>query len=134
MVAPNATPGDQKPAGFNPGHIRYIVLAVIVVMLAVTLGPKAVRKIREQRLLSNGIKANAEIVDLDETGNYVNREPELLIKVKVTPAEGEPFEAEVRKVLGPVDLKRYDVGTKVDVRYDPDNTDHVAIVGLTRGQ
>lgn len=120
---------SAKPPADQSKLIGRIIIFAILGMLAITLGPKLFHKIRDQRLMETGVEASGVITDLDETGDYVNREPEIEITVEVTPAEGEPFTAKTLKVLGPIDLKRYEVGAKVDVRYDPDSR-RIALVGL----
>jgi hypothetical protein len=118
-----------KPPADQTKLIARIIAVAIIGMLAITLGPKLFHKVRDQRLMQTGTAAPGVITGLDETGDYVNREPEIEITVEVTPAEGEPFTAKTVKVLGPLDLKRYEVGAKVDVRYDPDSH-RIALVGL----
>ena len=118
----------------NTDIVRYVVMAVIIGMLAITLGPKLFAKMQEKRVLDNGTAASATIIDLDETGDYVNREPEILITVEVDGEGGEPFTAKITKVMSPIELKRYDVGTRVKIRYDPDNRRKAALVGLDKSK
>ena len=120
---------SAKPPADQSALIRKSSVAVILGMLASTLGPKLFAKVRDQRVMENGVETTAVVIDLDETGNYVNREPEIEVTVEIKPEGGEEFTAKAVKVMGPVELKRYDVGTTVTVRYDPDDRRHVVLVG-----
>lgn len=62
------------------------------------------------------------------TGSHHNEDPEVLISLEVTPAEGKPFSATVETPLSPVYLPRFQPGMTVNVRFDRQEPGHVALV------
>lgn len=109
-----------------------LVIAVSVtfslMMGAIALGPSLLRDIRARRLLARGLTARARIIDLRDTGNRFNGQPEIAISVAVDPAEGARFEARVVRVLSVADAECFARGKTITVRYDPAHPDRVAIV------
>jgi hypothetical protein len=134
---------SQRQKGQEPGAaerrksspMRYFPLVFLPIVFAIAgfvFIPRMLAERREQALLEKGSPATAEILKIEETGNLYNREPEVVIELKVSPAKGEPFEVEVTKVLAKTELAKYVVGATLDIRHDPADTGEIAIVGLAK--
>lgn len=121
-----------------PGWLRAIralyLLAVVVGVPAVLITAVAGRATRHERLreelMHSGQKAIATILDVQETGTVINHRPEVWISVTVRPEGEAPFDAEITWVLSVTEAQTYRVGTKVNVYFDPDDHDRVALAGL----
>jgi hypothetical protein len=110
-----------------------IIGAVLILVMAVAMGYAFLSHSRNQAaedgILQRGETANARIVSVTDTGSRYNNNPEVIIRLEVQPEKGSPFPAEVRTVVGVVDLQGYQAGSTLKVKYDPLNRAHVVIVG-----
>lgn len=105
-----------------------LVLVILAAVLFFVFAQGGGKQTAQRNLLTTGIEAKARIVDLSDTGNRHNRNPEVRIQLEVRPATGEPFRASVTAFISPVDLPKFQPGTELTVRYDPANPAAVAIV------
>ena len=80
-----------------------------------------------QRLLQMGTPAQGQIMAVQQTGTYLNNQPEVMIQVQVFPPNGHPYMAQVRQFVSMFEIPQYQVGAQVHVRIDPQNPSHVAI-------
>lgn len=105
-----------------------IGFAIVVAALAVAFGPSIIQHSKQAKVLEKGVEATASIVELVDTGNRINYNPEVRIILDVKPDQGKPFRSETRMVLSSVDAVKYQPGKSVQVRYDPANPSVAAIV------
>jgi predicted permease len=101
--------------------------AIFVAVIAFTYGGALLRDQRERRLLADGLPASAQVVSVLPTGNFFNNQPEMRLTLEVRPPQGEPFAAEVIRVVGVADMPRLAPGQTVTVRYSPEPPRRVAI-------
>lgn len=71
----------------------------------------------QAELLLTGIRANAEIVGVQDTGMTVNDDPRVLVRLRVKPEGADPFEIERKVLVSRVAVPRR--GEQVEVAYDP---------------
>lgn len=101
-----------------------VVIGVFVFAFGRVFGPVA----RQQALQRTGIAAEATVIGLKETGLTVNRiYPVVKIQLRVRPSGGQPYQAEVKTVIGRLDIPQIQPGTTVKVIYDPSNPSDVAL-------
>jgi len=94
----------------------------LVKMLA---GP---RKMTVREIEKNGTLAEAIILNVNETGTFVNDLPQVKLQMQVLPEKGRNFVAEVKQVL-PNSLKSLlHSGSKIMVKYDPGNPREVVVL------
>ena len=99
-----------------------IALAVLLfVLLTVFPALKMRRRIaalqeQNDRIRKNGTPATAEVLSFAETGIGHREGPVVRLTVRVTPAEGNPHEAEVRAVVPNHRLSAMQPGATVPVR------------------
>lgn len=84
----------------------------------------------QQRALERGVTAEATILDVQDTGNRFNDNPEARITLNVKPPRGNSFDAEVLYVMSPVEAVKFTPGKKIEVKYDPQDHENVAIVSV----
>ena len=87
-----------------------VTLAVPAIIVAVMLGPHALRTVRDKGILASGTDAPARVVEIIDTGTRINRKPQVLMKLEVQPAGGAPFPAEAVAVISPVDMHKVHPG------------------------
>lgn len=74
-----------------------------------------------------GVAATAIVTTFEPTGVTVNGpNPLVVLRVKVLPSGGAPFDAEIVGVFVPSGLHKYQPGKEVHVRFDPAAPAHVA--------
>ncbi len=84
----------------------------------------------ERQLLENGIAAPATITSVNQTGMYMNNNPQVRIDLEIAPPDGEVYPVVMHRFLQLVQIPQVQPGKVVDVRIDPENPKRVAIVGL----
>ena len=80
-----------------------------------------------QQLLMTGVPANGRILQLMDTGMFVNNNPQVRIVVEVQPPGGAPYQAQCTMVLSYLAIPRVQPGCQVPVRYDPTNPMRIAL-------
>ena len=106
-----------------------LVLAVVLGILALTIGPWAWKGWREHQILNNGTDATAKLLKIVDTGDRFNDNPVVQLSVEVQPEGRGPYRATIETALSAVDLKHYEVGEQIRVRYDPEDPKQVVLVG-----
>ncbi len=86
----------------------------------------------QQRLLQTGTPATGQILAVNQTGTYVNNQPQVNIVVMVHPPGGQPYQAQLTKIVSLFETAQYQVGAQVHVRFDPQDRSKIAVV--TQGQ
>ncbi len=105
-----------------------IFIIILVVVLAVTVGPVIWNHFKKSAVLSSGIETTARIIDVTDTGRRHNTNPVVKIRLTVKAASGEEYNAEIISPVSPVKLPEYKAGATVKVKYDPKKRENVAIV------
>lgn len=122
-----AKPASKRKTGSG---CSVIVLAPLIgfVVLLVAIGREAWHGLQEWRLLKDGTLAKARVLEIEPTGSSMNDDLKVRIDLDVLPAERAPYRAEVYTYMHPVHFPRYQPGAMVDVRFDPEEPDDVALV------
>jgi len=81
-----------------------------------------------KRLSREGIEADAVLLNMEQTGLYVNNQPQVRLQVQVHPLTGRNFVTETREVLSFLDLTRIQIGCTLKVKYNPENIKEVMVV------
>ena len=116
--------------GFDelPVMARYSMIGIgffFVFTFVGLFGASIVSAAQNRAVLKNGLLAVAEIIDISDTGTTINNNPVVRFHLKVQGVDGLPFEAETEKLVSRLSIPQ--VGTKVQVKYDPE-TYEVALV------
>jgi len=104
-----------------------IILAVTFVLMAIFFAPVVLDKWQHARLMEDGVPAKARVTNIVATGSSYNDQPLVVVSLEVTPPQGKPFNAEVHTYISPVYLPRFQPGLTVDVRFDPEDLEDVAL-------
>ena len=125
-----ANPRSSSLSTAGVAIVVFLVLAPIVVLLVVAL-PLLVKYLRSRRVRRTGVSAVAKVISVKDTGTRFNYEPVFSLQVEVTPKDQPPYSAVVERVITPIDADRFSPGTMIQVKYDPNHIDRVAIVDAT---
>ncbi|MEO8877311.1 MAG: hypothetical protein ABI461_17080, partial [Polyangiaceae bacterium] len=96
-------------------------LAVIAIVVGIFVRGNANAALRK-----SGRVANAEVLAVRDTGQTINQNPVVSIKLMVQPEEGASFEAVAEDAISRLEVAKIWPGQKVSVRYDP-KTKEVAL-------
>lgn len=77
-------------------------------------------------LMATGADAQATILGLQQTGTFVNNNPQVVLTLQVSPPGQTPFQAQTSTILPLVAVPQVQPGNVVNVKYDP--TDHSKVM------
>ena len=108
------------------------VLAVLSLLASLLAGCAMIDRMsgvaEAKRLQTSGVAASARIVEIWDTGITVNQDPVIGMKVEVTRADGSTYSATIPKsLISRLDVPRFQPGSVVDVRIDPQDPAKVAL-------
>jgi hypothetical protein len=103
-----------------------ISILVTVVMIFVIM--RVVRKaINPHGNMANALPGQATILNLWETGMYVNQNPQVGFHLNVQHPDGSTYEAQTKTVVSIVQLPRLQPGATVSVKIDAQDRAKVAL-------
>lgn len=108
--------------------IIVFITAVFYLVLSRTLFPILQISQMKKRLMREGVEAEAVLLNMEQTGLYVNNQPQIKMQVQVQPMTGRNFVSEVREVLTLIDLSQLRIGSTLKVKYNPTNTKEVMVL------
>jgi len=120
----------QKKSRKSGARLAVVIIAVIAVVVGIGFGPDILQQFREDKIMDSGMSATGQILDVVDTGNRYNSNPQVEILLEITDSSGKTWQARTRKILSPVDLVSYQTGAEVRVMYDPEDPSSVLILGL----
>lgn len=105
-----------------------VPMAGVALMIGSVLLPLFANMRAKSRILSAGHPAEAKILDISDTGTYINNNPLVNISLEVYPPAQQPFRTQLRQTISMIHLPSYQPGKLLNVKYIP-GTNEVAIVG-----
>ena len=81
----------------------------------------------DEKLLQEGVPAQATILKIWDTGVTLNDNPQVGMLLEIHPTNQEPFRVEMKSVISRIALAQVQPGRVVPVRYDPANPSKVAL-------
>ena len=76
-------------------------------------------QVLQWQLRRKGVEAEAILLHIEQTGVYINHQPQVKLQIKVQPRTGRNFVTEIRDVLPPASRLTLRVGSTLRVRYNP---------------
>jgi hypothetical protein len=125
-------PSDGEPTVRLGKRTALLLVAFVLVFVGALAGPTLWAGWQERQLQKHGTDATATIVALQDTRDEVNDNSVIQLTIDVEAEGREPYRAQIVTPLTALDLQTYRVGTRVRVRYDPDDPSKVALVGPLR--
>jgi hypothetical protein len=83
---------------------------------------------KDDNFLMNAIHGEAIILSREQTGMYLNNQPQLRFQLKVSLPGQEPYQIEHKQVLNLLDLGSFSNGAKIQVLVDPRDIKKIKIV------
>jgi hypothetical protein len=111
-----------------------IVLGALLVMAAVSflvikqiIGSHLKADAARQQVLDKGIKAEATVVDVWETGIFIRHKPQLGLRLNITRPGKAAYEAETVIIATPLQVALLQPGQTITVYVDPNNPENIAM-------
>lgn len=128
MVSPEALTDD----GYPLNNFLYIMgVSFIIFPLIGAFGVYYYYKRindRETFLINEGIRGEAEILSREQTGTYINEQPQVKFKLLITTPYDEPYEIEHKEIINLLDMGSIPEGRKVPVVIHPDNPKDILLL------
>lgn len=83
---------------------------------------------RETNLVQNGIQGVAEILGREQTGTYINEQPQVRFLLNITIPGRETYKVEHKDIVNLLDMGSIHVGAKLPVFVDPNNEKNIMLV------
>jgi len=83
---------------------------------------------REMFLINEGIRGEAEILSREQTGTYINEQPQVKFKLIITTPDSAPYEVEHKEIVNLLDMGSIPEGKKVPVVVHPDNPEDILLL------
>jgi hypothetical protein len=93
------------------------VIFLLIFLAPIFLGPS--------EAVENGPLVIGTIVSVKQTGSYFNYNPELEVTIKFTTDNGQQITTSVRKYVNMIDLAHFQIGSRVPVKYNPENPNEI---------
>jgi hypothetical protein len=107
-----------------------IVTAGFILVFGLAFGLPYLRNRKRLSLLKTGLRANGKIIEMWDTAVTINNQPQIGLKIEVTPQAGPPFVSEIQMVISRLQTAYYQVGVTCIVKYDPNDKKTVAIESI----
>ena len=110
--------------------IAFISTTCLIILFALskTLLPVFRIAMINRRLVRDGVEADAVLLNIEKTGLYINKQPQMKMQLQVHPVTGRNFVSETKEVVNLMDLHRLQIGGTLKVKYNPANIKEVMIV------
>lgn len=107
-----------------------ILSLIFLIIFGLAFGIPYFRYRKSQNLLKTGRRAQGKIIEMWDTNVTINNQPQIGLKIEVTPQTGRPFVSEIKMVISRLQTSYYQPGMDCIVRYNPDDTKTVAIESI----
>ena len=77
--------------------------------------------------MNDGINGEAEILSREQTGTYINEQPEVKFKLSIT-TPMDTYELEHKEIVNLLDMGSIPVGRKIPVMVHPDNPKEIILI------
>jgi len=108
--------------------IPILTFAVVVAVFHRTLISFFKGIYSRKKLVSEGVEAEAVLLNMQQTGLYVNNLPQVKLQMQVKTVSGLNFITEAKEILSFVDLAQLHIGGTLVVKYNPTNLKEVMLV------
>lgn len=127
-----ASPEALTDDGYPLKDFLYMMgIAFVIFPLITSLGVMMYYKRindRETNLIENGLKGEAEIINREQTGTYINELPQVKFLLQITTPFGDSYQMEYKDVVSMLDINSINVGAKLPVYIDPNNEKNILLV------
>jgi hypothetical protein len=115
-----------------------IIVSIVIGVVTIAIVLIVTRRIRGMmggsgggfmppNMMQDGIAAQAQIVQIQQTNTLVNHNPVAVLDLNVQPPNGQPYQTRVRRVIPMLQIMQFQPGAVVPVMIDRNNPQNVVI-------
>jgi hypothetical protein len=108
--------------------VPFIIVPVFLVIMATAMRP--LFRAFFPPNIKNGISAEAEVLEVRDTGVTINDDPQIALLLEVRPSMGAVFQAELKTLVSRLEVANYRPGCKAVVVYDPANPKRMVLQSI----
>jgi hypothetical protein len=129
IVAGFLVPSDAKTDDGHPLNIFFFFMAGMFLLSigGVTLWAVMSNR-RRARIEQTWFDAQARILEVGETGTYINNQPKIRFKLHVESPMHPPCEVVHKQVIPLTALSQYQLGSTITVKVNPENPEDILII------
>lgn len=116
--------GSNSPEDWLP----MVIIPFVLIIVAVSIIPFL--RIFFPPRIKNGVTAEAEVVEIGDTGVTINDNPQVRLLLEVRPERAGVFMAEVKTVVSRLQVGQIVPGTHVKVLYDPADLKRIRVQSI----
>jgi hypothetical protein len=114
------SPDNPIKGDFNiENWVPVIIIPVVLVIVGLSLRPLFRAFFPPD--IKNGITAEAEVLEVRDTGTTINDDPQIALLLEVRPSMAATFQTELKTLVSRLEVANYRPGCKAVVLYDPTN-------------
>jgi len=102
----------------------FIILSIVIVVALMLFYGRI--NAREANLMSNGLQGQAKILQVQQTGMYVNELPQVKFLLEITSPDGV-YQMEHKAIVNMLNLASIHVGAILPVYIDPNNKKNILL-------
>lgn len=122
-------PSELPEGGKSPLPLFFFMMGGLFLLInAVILAHGMIMNRRRAQMERNWIPAEAEVLKISETGTYINRQPRIMLRLRVRLPGGEESVVEHRQVMPVTALHKFTPGSSVAVKVDPGGSGRVLLM------
>lgn len=121
--------GNGLGDGFSMEKMVPIVMIPIILIIVIL----AMRPLMRQAFpptIKNGITAEAEVLNVRDTGTTINDDPLVALQLEVRPSMAAAFQVEYKTLVSRLEVSQYRPGCKAVVLYDPANPKRMVLKSI----
>jgi hypothetical protein len=96
-----------------------IIIPIVLVIVGFSMRP--LFRLFFPPNIKNGITAEAEVLEVRDTGTTINDDPQIALLLEVRPSMAATFQTELKTLVSRLEVANYRPGCKAVVLYDPTN-------------
>lgn len=127
QVSPTALTDDGYPLKDFLLYFGIFWIALPIVLLIGATIYITLQDRRETNLRVNGLKGQARILSVEQTGRYVNELPQIEFLLEITSPDGEIYQLKHKEVVGMLSLGAIQAGAILPVYIDPNNKKNILL-------
>ena len=106
----------------------FIIVPVVLVIMAAAMRP--LFRAFFPPNIKDGVTAEAEVLEVRDTGTTINDDPQIALLLEVRPTMGAVFQAELKTLVSRLEVANYRPGCKAVVLYDPANPKRMVLQSI----
>ena len=123
IASPNAITTDS----FFKNSFYFEGVSCIIIPLILIAGISLYKKKTKTPITKNSIRGKAEILDMKQTGLYLNNIPQIKFLLKITIPNKSPYQIKYKAFVGYLKLNSLHAGAVVPVLVNPKNPENILL-------